>query len=689
MNQVINTNLMSLNAQKTLYKSGSALQIAMERLSSGLRINHSKDDAAGFAISQRMTAQINGMNQSMRNANDAVSLSQTAEGGLSEINNILQRMRELAVEAANGTLSDSDRESIQEEVTQLYDEIDRISGATEFNGLKLFSGGEANNARTFQVGANSGQTISFTVGEFNTKTLSLNSTVPQGRLYSGRIEAAAATDGDLVINGVEVDFTAGADAATYEEEINAVSSETGVTVEAFNRYEGVRSSVDSSHVVSDITVNGITIDDASNMTQLVDNINRQVADVQATIGKDNNIVLTNTDGADIVIADGGNAQALAYSGLKAGTYQGYLAFTSLDGGDIEIGVSEGTDQSALNKFGLNASSGDGEVISDGSVASAAGTGADASAATAAAIAQLNTDIGTYDPESTSTDRVKINGVLVGKPASGSASDMAAAINAITGETGVTATGKAVAALELDFTVTLGDMYVNGATVDISAETDLAGVVDAINTAGIGGIIAEADAETGRLVLRSDSGVDIAVGNDTAAFVTEVFDEPDAADGSGLTLAASEVGAVRGRITLTSANGGAISIDGDGSDDGGTGLAKFGLVAQNSGDTVVGGELNVLSIASATAAIDAIDGALEKVTSKQVELGSIQNRLASTISNLQTGTENLTASRSRIQDADFASETAALTRAQILQQAGTAMLAQANQLPQNVLSLLRG
>jgi flagellin len=689
MNQVINTNLMSLNAQKNLYKSGSSLQTAMERLSSGLRINHSKDDAAGFAISQRMTAQIRGMNQAMRNANDAVSLSQTAEGGLSEISNILQRMRELAVESANGTLSDDDRQSIQGEVTQLYDEIDRISDSTEFNGLKLFSGSDANSAKAFQVGANASQTISFTVGEFSTKTLSLNSTVPKGQLFSGRIDAATAADGELVINGVEVDFTSGADAATYEEEINAMAPETGVTVEAYNRYEGVRAGVDSSHVVSDITVNGVTIDDASSLTQLIDNINRQVADVHASIGKDNNIVLTNTNGDDIVIADGGNTEALAYSGLKAGTYQGYLAFTSLDGSDIEISVSEGTDPSELNKFGLNASSGNGTVISDGAIASAVANDTDPGVATANAIAQLNTDIGTYDPEGLSTDRVYINGELVSKPASGSASDMAAAINAISDETGVTATGKTVAALELDFTVTLGDMYINGATVDISAETDLAGVVDAINSAGIGGIIAEADSETGRLVLRSDAGVDIAVGNDTAAFVTEVFDDPDAADTTGLTLGASDVGAVRGRITLTSTNGGAISIAGDGSDSDGTGLDKFGLVAQNSDDIVVGGELNVLTVASSNAAIEAIDEALDMVTSKQIELGSIQNRLSSTISNLQTGTENLTASRSRIQDADFASETAALTRAQILQQAGTAMLAQANQLPQNVLSLLRG
>jgi flagellin len=157
----INTNVASLNAQRNLNNSQVGLNKAMQRLSSGLRINSAKDDAAGLAISDRMTSQIRGLNQAARNANDGISLAQTAEGALQETTNILQRIRELAVQSANDTNSDSDRDSLQAEVTQLIAEVDRIATTTQFNGKNLLDGTLAD--ATFQVGANEGQTISFSI----------------------------------------------------------------------------------------------------------------------------------------------------------------------------------------------------------------------------------------------------------------------------------------------------------------------------------------------------------------------------------------------------------------------------------------------------------------------------------------------------------------------------------------------
>jgi flagellin len=161
----VNTNVESLNAQRNLSKSQASLSNSMQRLSSGLRINSAKDDAAGLAITDRMTAQIRGMNQAARNANDGISLAQTAEGALSEVTNILQRMRELSVQSANASNSDADRSSLNSEFAQLKEEIDRIADTTQFNGKNLLDGTfRSGSAAVFQVGANANQVISVTIG---------------------------------------------------------------------------------------------------------------------------------------------------------------------------------------------------------------------------------------------------------------------------------------------------------------------------------------------------------------------------------------------------------------------------------------------------------------------------------------------------------------------------------------------
>jgi flagellin len=383
--QVINTNVISLNAQRNLSSSQSSLATAMQRLSSGLRINSAKDDAAGLAISERMTSQINGLDQAGRNANDGISLAQTAEGALGSIGSNLQRIRELSVQSANATNSTSDRAAIQTEVSQLMSEIDRVANQTSFNGVKLVDGSFS--SAVFQVGANAGETI--TVGSI--------------------------TDANVAALG-------------------SVTAATG--------------------------------------------------------------------------------QSGAVSGI-----------------------------SALGAVGAG--------------------------------------------------KLVINGVDVG---------------ASIGAAG-------------------------------SSQQRVSQVVDAINNnAQTTGVNAAFDASTGHVVLTSNATIAVTGTDDGTA--------------TGFDISASD-----GSATATTT----------------TGLTS----------------LDVSSFAGASLAIQQVDSALQQVNSARASLGAVQNRFSSVVSNLSATSENLSASRSRIRDTDFASETAEMTRTQILQQAGTAMLAQANQVPQSVLSLLKG
>lgn len=666
MANVINTNISSLNAQRNLSTSQSSLATSLQRLSTGLRINSAKDDAAGQAISTRMTAQINGMQQASRNANDGISMSQTAEGAMGSINDILLRMRDLSVQSSNGTNGTAERMTIQNEVDQLYQEIDRISGSTDFNGLKLLDGSAKNNS--FQVGANAGQTISFGINEVSTKSMSLNSTSALGDLNGGRVTAGPATTNDLVINGKAVTFE-GTEASVqeYKDAINASSGTTGVTASAYNAVKGLSG---ASGVTTGLTIAvddgaAVTIDSSSSMSDLVDKINKQVGGVTASVGKDGGLSLTNDTGATITI--GGN---VAGSGLTDGANTGYLSLKSGDGSPITLSSNTG-DTAALNKFGFNASSGAGTVTASTQI-SAATIDQDPASATAA----LNTNRGAL----VAADTVKINGIAIGTSGA-SAGEKAAAINAVKDKTGVTATATTTAYLKMDFAAA-GAFTINGASITAESEDDTAAIVKKINDAGISGITASTDQTTGALKLTSAAGSDIVLGNATA-FITDVSSDPKG-NTAAAGIAAGEFRAVRGELKLSGDNGAAVRVEGtDGS------VAKLGLVAQGGSDESIGGKLDVTTQANAQSAIARIDKAISYVAEQRATMGAVQNRLSTTISNLATSTENTTSARSRIQDTDFATETANMTRGQILQQAGTAMLAQANSLPNGVLSLLRG
>jgi flagellin len=484
MAQVINTNVMSLNAQRNLSTSGSELATALQRLSSGLRINSAKDDAAGLAISQRFTTQIRGLNQAVRNANDGISLAQTAESALGELTNNLQRIRELAVQAANSTNSASDRAALDLEVQQRIAEIDRIATQTGFNGLKVLDGTFGTSA--FQVGANSGETIS-------------------------------------------VSFS-----------------------------QGVRAS------------------------QL-----GQIAEKQGTAVTTN--ALTGAAGALTIAV--GNSAAVTVKASVAGSGAGQTAYSAY------------AKAQAINASGV--------------------AGLTATASNSVTGAYTNTTLAGGD----GSYALKVNDVTVHSTTANGVIDIdtvVAKINQSANSTGVTAT-KDTAGTSIVFTSIDGR--------DIKLEEDVTA-----GTGGTAGGIADAQA--------SAAGVE-----------------------------------TRGKVTLSASENVTLA----GTQEADLGFANDEVITK---DTTTLTNVNVLTLDAANSAMKRIDSALTVVSSLRSTFGAIQNRFESTINNLQAVSENLTASRSRIQDADFASETAALTRGQILQQAGVAILAQANSLPQNVLSLLR-
>jgi len=496
MASFINTNIASLNAQRNLSTSQSALNTSLQRLSSGLRINSAKDDAAGLAISERLSSQIGGLNQATRNANDGISLAQTAEGALTQIGSNLQRIRDLAVQSANASNSVTDRAALNNEASQLISEINRVASNTNFNGVNLLDGSFA--AQTFQVGANGTSNDQISIASIaSAKSSALG--VGASSSYSttvagaGAVTTTALAAGNLSINGFQVGASA-ADGVSFSNSnasgiakaaaINAVSGSTGVT---------------------------------------------------ATVGK------TTVSGTASTSA------------------------TAIASGDITI--------NGVNLGALNAST------------SGAQRGA----------------------------------------------QVAAAVNAISTQTGVTAT----------FDTSTGAVALAAAdgrniTVTASTNADAAAANTGITVSATGAT----DIATSTLSLSSTSSAGITLANGT---------------GTGLTAANLTGGFTSATTTV------------------GAGVSS----------------LDLTTAAGATAALTTIDAALQSINTSRASLGAYQNRFSSAVSSLQTTSENLTASRSRIRDADFASETATLTRGQVLQQAGTAILAQANALPQGVLALLRG
>jgi flagellin len=657
---VINTNIGALRAQNGSRVANMGLQTAMERLSTGKRINSAKDDAAGLAITSRMTSTIRGLAVAVRNANDGISMAQTAEGALGEVTNMLQRMRELAVQASNGTNSTSDRETLQAEMNQILAEVDGTAKSASYNGINLLDGSAK--VVTLQTGSKAGDTMTFGIAATSTKSLGLQGYRVEGQLTTGRVgDSTTLAVDDVLING-KAAFASAPAAATATALATAINSNTGVhgvKATAYNTLTGTLPNA-TTFSAGDLTINSASIGAAGSVEELVANINRDAAGVTAVLKDDGTIALTNDTGNNIVIG-GTSAATIAKAGFTSGTFTGFVALDSLTGSDISVQANNSANGfvggagtlADVKTLGLN------ETIAGASFSSSA-VGSTALAA---------------------TDDLKINGVLVGKSTDGSALSKAAAINAVSSQTGVQATAQTAVKLTVDLAGTAPaatDTVINGATVDLSGATTLAGVVTAINAAGINGVLASAD-DAGNLILTSDQGANITVqdaGGELFTAATTLAGEA----GTG-SLAAGSV--FTGRVTLASENGSAVQVDGSAAS-----IAKVGLAKQGGSGEVVGGGLSILSASGAKVALQAIDKAIDKVSASRGDLGAVQNRLETRVNVLTSSSTNVTEARSRIEDTDFSSETTQLAKAQILTQAATAMLAQANQSQQGVLSLLR-
>lgn len=346
MAMFINTNITSINTQRQLSMSQSSMQTAMNRLSSGLRINSAKDDSAGLAIADRMSAQITGLNQAARNANDGISLAQTAEGGLGQITNSLQRLRELSVQSSNATNTASDRAALQQEASQLLQEIDRVSTQTEFNGTKLLDG--SFKAQTFQIGANAGQTINVTVGSAKTKDLG---TGEQSAL-TAKGNSTAIAEGDLVINGTAIrGSSATDDLASYPNSskaasaiakaaaINASSAQTGVIATADTNVKGGATMMAPPAGVTpgsgNFTVNGVKTSDVSLTSDLATNRAAVVQAINAVKGQTGvEAVDTGDDaqGVKLMAADGRNITVS--SAQTAGVFDASLTGVAMNAQSI-------------------------------------------------------------------------------------------------------------------------------------------------------------------------------------------------------------------------------------------------------------------------------------------------------------------------------------------------------------------
>lgn len=637
----INTNIASLNAQRNLGKSQNDLNRSMQRLSSGLRINSAKDDAAGLAISDRMTSQIRGLNQAARNANDGISMAQTAEGALSETTNILQRMRELAIQAANDTNSASDRASLQAEVNQLKQEMTRIAETTTFNERNVLDGSLSD--AQFQVGASANETISFSISSAKAVDLgdnALTSNNPVG------IEAAITRSADTTAgnNVAAQDLTIvgarGTDVVKIEnnntanriaELVNIASETTGVSADA-------RTTATLSHLAADGTVsfelqgiNGSPISISASVTTtdlgpLVLAINTQLGTtgVSASLSANKeSITLTQSAGYDIKI---GNYSHSAADGVLQS-----LRVTGNDGVGTDLVQSANTEAAATMTLS-NLSAADSFTFDlTGSVGAETGISANI------------------------TDTSDLTNLVD-------------AINAETATTGVTASFTDISGTDKS-SITLTDST-SGTVLDFdNFNTGTAGTTFDVSS-GNGGAFVDHTAVTPAATTQLVG--DSATGQDGAKVSTLGTAGDSTVIGGEITFTSS--GTYNVSSSMAAANGSLFSGVAD----------SVNASVLNSVDTI-----DISSVEGANLAIQIVDGAIGQIDSLRGNLGAIQNRFESTISNLQNVSENLSAARSRILDADIAMETSAMTKNNILQQAGVSILSQANTTPQLALQLLQG
>ena len=753
----INTNVNALFAQSSLSSNQVAQSTAMQQLSTGLRINSSKDDAAGLAIATRMNSNVKGLAVAIRNANDGISMAQTAESSLGSVVNMLQRMRELAVQAVNGTLTSQNRANMQIEVGQLVSEINNVSKTANFNGIKLFDGSAATVVLQTNTAVN--DIVKMGISRMDASTLGVG-TVPsiqgQGLRISGAngstgVAAGVIGDvnnvnnktfavGDMVINGIMIGASiaatdtispqnadAAASGISKVAAINAKTDLTGVraTVQA-TQASGVKMTAATAGNSATITINGVT-------TSLVTLTGNTAADRAATAAAINGIsqatgvraVDTETDvgGVQMIADDGRNIYA--YLGNFTGTVTPTAQNFGLDAGDSI------TDQSVFTSgFSLQSvtespititTTASGDLTKSGLVA---GTYAINHATVSTNVPKVVTAVG-GTAVSLATGDLMINGAKIPAalsasdtlsmaagtvPTSSSAISLAAAINSMTTQTGVSAIANPNVLQGTGYTpgpgVFSGAIVINGTSVTITTATasTLDSIVDKINTiTNTTGVVASNNGVG--LTLTASDGRNISISYSPSigtiaslGLANSVISSAQGQDlskiGVSTTLSAGatvyqEAAVFTASVRLVSDK--VFTVQAGANADAVTHLQSLGLKeglygGNNNGVKV--STMNISSVYGANRAIEAVDSALAQISDMRSNLGAIQNRLVSAIENLTSSQTNMQQSVSRIQDTDYSTATTAMSRAQIINQAATAMLAQANQQSQLVLQLLK-
>jgi flagellin len=707
---VINTNLKALDAQESMRTSNLALSQAMERLSTGKKINSAKDDAAGLAITNRMTSQIRGIAKAINNTNDAISMSQTAEGALGNVGDILQRMRELAVQASTGTMNDSDRSSLQLEVSQLKTQIDSIASSTNHNNIKLLDGSAKN--ITIQTGVNAGNTMQIGFDSIKTKDIGVGaraSLSSVGGTLTADTYFDALSAGSLLINGVSIGATLASDdtassasqaasAIAKAAAINKASSLSGVYAKAGTTVKSGTSgmAVETAASTAVITINGVSIDSFTTSTvstsisrkSAVNAINAKSA-LTGVIAVDTNsddtgVTLTAADGRNIVTTMTGASASTVGIGA-AGTTVGSYSLYTLDGRDINVSFRDGaTTYDVEAQSGLRVGTYKSDVATFTTYKRTAPIAAAAPTSDLQGLLNGNSMIinGFAIGQALGTDDTATNTGPASSVAASTAIAIAAAINRKSSLTGVTATAQPNIIRGEGFTAnSTNTVMLNGVTITLSNAATRNGVIDSINQySGRTGVVASAYGDGIQYV--AADGRNINIGAESSG------------DSLGLTgisigAAATSVASITflSQVTLSSDNAFKIESGSNGL----TNLENLGFRQGTFGATDNGLKINQVDIGTsqgASQALTAIDAAINSVSAAQAKSGAFNNRLDSVINNLSESSSNMQASRSRILDTDYASETTNLAKQQIIQQAATAMLAQANQSSQSILSLLK-
>ena len=700
---VINTNVKALTAQSSMGNVERKMQTSMERLSTGLRINSAKDDAAGLAISSRMTSQIRGYAMAIRNTNDGISMSQTAEGAMGQITSMLQRMRELAVQSGNGAMSEADRKSLQLEVSELKKEIQNIATKTNHNNIKLLDGSAGKIELQTGVKADDRMTIGF--DSMQTKDIGLGSRASLSSVGGTATQTPALASGDVVLNGVVVGASlttddklssASKDASAIAKAaaINRVSAQSGVyaTVGSTTAYG---TSMVYTAGSAAITVNGVaTATVAANadleitrdaMATAINNISNQTGVVALNTHDDvQGVILKAADGRNITLSFGAGLTS-ANTGLAAAdTYVGNFDLSTQDGSPITITneVDKNVDNAGLNTgtFKANvaqASTMDRAVAAAGAAPSTSTTGVLGGNTLVLNGVGIDAAIGSDDHSSS------IYGTSSTKAASAIA--IAAAINKKTDLTGVRAVAEANVLRGTSFTAgAVSDLNLNGVTIAINldANSNRDDVLTAINNyAGQTGVVASAWGAG--VQLTAADGRNISIGSSTGTATELGLTGIDV----GTNNTAAAVVTHYANVRLESDKAFTVNSGNEGNDN----FALLGFRRGTFGGSDNGlkiADINIDTSAGSANAIVAIDAAIETVSAAQARSGAYTNRLESVIDNLTESNQNMSASRSRILDTDYATETTNLARSQIISQAATAMLAQANQSSQGVLSLLK-